>query len=555
MSEKFNWRRWRQAVAVCAALCGTLIVSIPASLADDDDGSHRQWTMGNHDIHGSRHQAHTGISPENVAKLKPKWVFTTGGDVSATPAVADGIVYFPDFAGNFFAVNAETGALVWKHQVGDWTGISGDYARDDPAIYRGMVILGNQAGALAKWNGSALIGGTGARIIAAKAATGDLIWVTQIEKFPTGIVTGSPVIFDDVIYVGVAQAEEFMTDPSYPCCISRGSVVALDAKTGKILWQTYMVPDNGGKVGGYSGGAVWNSTPVVDPRRHSLYVGSGNNYSVPIADELCAQNGGKNCDAPDDHFDSMLALDLTTGKVKWSVRGQAFDPWVLACLVGFAPGTGICPPSAGPDFDFGSGPNLLRVGDDELLGFGQKSGTYWALDPKDGKVLWKTDVGPAGATLGGIEWGTAADGERIYVALSDSGYVTYALQPSGKLVNGGSWAALDPKTGKILWQTAAPGKCSTGGASGVSQGCMALGPVSVANGVVFGASMDEAPTNPTMFALDAKTGKVLWSFVTGSSVNAGPAIVGNSIYWGSGYAHIGTAFGTGNTKLFAFTID
>jgi polyvinyl alcohol dehydrogenase (cytochrome) len=254
----------------------------------------------------------------------------------------------------------------------------------------------------------------------------------------------------------------------------------------------------------------------------------------------------------------MLALDLTTGKVKWVVRGWSFDPWTLACFVGFAPGTGTCPLNAGPDFDFGAGPNLLRIGDDdddELVGFGQKSGTYWALDPKTGKVVWKTDVGPAGATLGGIEWGTAFDGERIYVALSDSGFVTYALQPSGMLVNAGSWGALDPKTGKILWQTATPGTCSPGGASGVAQGCLPLGPVTVANGVVFGASMDKAPANPTMFALDARTGKILWSFVTGSSVHGGPAITENSIYWGSGYTNLGPAFGNANNKLFAFTID
>jgi outer membrane protein assembly factor BamB len=181
--------------------------------------------------------------------------------------------------------------------------ISGDYSRDDPAVYRGMVILGNQACELAKWNGSKFLNPNGASVIAADAATGKLVWVTQIDKFPTAAVTGSPVAHDGVVYVGVAQGEELIFDPIYPCCTSRGSVVALEAKTGKILWQTYMVPDNGGKTGGYSGGAVWNSSLVVDPKRHSLYVGSVNNYSVPIADQMCFQNGGKNCDATDDHFD------------------------------------------------------------------------------------------------------------------------------------------------------------------------------------------------------------------------------------------------------------
>jgi polyvinyl alcohol dehydrogenase (cytochrome) len=530
--------------------------------AHAEEARDAQWAMGGQNLQNSRSQDDTGINPHNVARLKTKWVFTTAGDVSATPAIAHGLVYFPDWGGYFYAVNAETGALVWKRQIADWTGVAGDFARDDPAIYQGMVILGNQAGTLATWNGTALVNGTGARIIAADAATGDLVWVTQIEKFPTAIVTGSPVIHDGVIYVGVVPGEEFQTNPSYPCCTSRGSVVALEAKTGKVLWQTYTLPDNGGKVGGYSGGAVWNSTPVVDPKRHSLYVGTGNNYSVPVKDQLCAQNsknGGVDCDIPSDRIDSILALDLTTGNIKWAVRGWPYDPWTLACIMGFSPGTGTCPPGAGPDWDFGSGPNLLSRGgkddDDALLGIGQKSGTYWALNPNDGTVVWKTNVGPGnGATLGGIEWGTATDGARIYVALSDSGNVPYPLQPSGTLVNAGSWAALDPRTGGILWQTGAPGQCSTA-APGVIQGCLALGPVSVANGVVFGATMDQTPTNPTMFALDAKTGNILWSYAAGSSVVAGPAIVGNSVYWGSGYSHLGPHFGNGNNKMFAFTIN
>jgi hypothetical protein len=115
------------------------------------------------------------------------------------------------------------------------------------------------------------------------------------------------------------------------------------------------------------------------------------------------------------------------------------------------------------------------------------------------------------------------------------------------VVNGGLWAALDPATGKILWQTATPGACSRS-IPNVAQGCMGLGPASVANGVVFAASMDINPADPTMFALDAKTGAVIWSFVAGSSVIAGPAIVGNSIYWGSGYRRFGPSLGTPNNK-------
>ena len=210
-------------------------------------------------------------------------------------------------------------------------------------------------------------------------------------------------------------------------------------------------------------------------------------------------------------------------------------------------GTGNCPKPEGPDYDFGgSGPNMLGS---NLLGIGQKSGVYWALNPDTGTVVWQTQVGP-GSGFGGIEWGTAFDGTSIYVPISNWEYLGYSLQPGGAKVNGGSWAALNPSSGQVIWQTATPGSCSPA-VSGYEQGCWALGPASVANGVVFVGSMDVNPQNPTMFALDASTGEVLWSFVAGSSVNAAPAISGKSVYWGSGYSHLGT----GNNKLFAFSIQ
>jgi polyvinyl alcohol dehydrogenase (cytochrome) len=535
-----------------------------------------QWIMGGQDLHNGRTQSETGISPHNAAKLKTKWVFTTGGDVSATPAVADGIVYFPDLAGNFYAVKARNGAPVWQGQIAAWTGIAGDFARNDPAVVGDTVLLGNQGGNTAFWNGSQYVGGGGAKLIAVDAHTGALKWLTTVESFPTGMITSSPVVHKGVAYVGIASAEELTAARlGVPCCVSRGSVVAVDVKTGAIKWKTYMVPDNGGVAGGYSGGGIWDSTPVVDVKRNSLYVGTGNNYSVPTSVQACfaANNNNPNCTDPADYFDSVVALDLDTGAIKWAKRGLYYDAWNVSCIetigpppdftIGPGPGPN-CPTPAGPDFDFGgSGPNLLSIATDhdrdgdrdghrDIVGIGEKSGIYWALDPDDGSIVWNTQVGP-GSSLGGIEWGTATDGRRIYVPISNLYGIPYQLQPSGSFVNGGSWAALDPATGKILWQTAVPGACSQP-IPNVAQGCMGLGPASVANGVVFAASMDLVATNPTMFALDAKTGGVLWSFVAGSSVIAGPAIVGNSIYWGAGYGRFGPALGTPNNKLFAFSL-
>jgi polyvinyl alcohol dehydrogenase (cytochrome) len=271
-------------------------------------------------------------------------------------------------------------------------------------------------------------------------------------------------------------------------------------------------------------------------------------------------NSNPNCTDPEDYFDSVVALDLGTGKVKWAKRALYYDAWNVGCIETitpptFAAGPGPgpnCPKPTGPDYDFGgAGPNLFSAGGKDIVGIGEKSGIYWALNADDGSVVWNTQVGP-GSALGGIEWGTATDGNRIYAPISNSYGIPYALQPAGTTtVNGGSWAALDPATGKFLWQTATPGACSRS-IPNVAQGCMGLAPTSAANGVVFAASMDTNPANPTMFALDATTGAVIWSFVAGSTVIAGPAIVGNSVYWGSGYRRFG--LGTANNKLFAFSI-
>ena len=365
-------------------------------------------------------------------------------------------------------------------------------------------------------------------------------------------------MYNGVLYVGVTSSEESLTlTDGYPCCVSRGSVVALDVQTGKKLWQTSMVPDNNGVAGGYSGAGIWGSTPVIDPKRNAIYVGTGNNYSVPASVTACSKSnpGNEFCGSAFNYFDSIVALDLSTGTVKWANRAMSYDAWNESCVYVPSPPGPDCPVPFGPDYDFGgAGPNLFMVNGRDVVGAGGKSGVYWALNPDNGKLIWKTQVGPGGA-LGGIEWGTATDGEGIYVPITNLEGTTYTLQPSKIPANGGSWAALDPASGMILWQTAAPGGCAAQTPNGPLQGCMALGPASVAGGVVFVGSMDVNAANPTMFGLDASSGKVLWSYAAGSSVIAGPAIVGDSIYWGAGYGRFGSTLGTPNTKLFAFSIQ
>ena len=501
------------------------------------------WPMGGQNLQNSRSQSVTTISPQNVNTLKQKWVFTTRGNVSATPAIYDGTVYFPDWGGYFYAVNASTGALQWSTWIGHWTGVNADWARSYPAIDGNTLVLGDGAGSHASWTAAGGLTGPGARVIAVNRLTGALKWSTQVETFPAAFITGSPVIYNGVVYIGVSSNEEDLAvTEAYPCCSFIGSVVALNEATGAKLWQTYMAPS------GYSGAAVWGSTPAIDAARNSIYVGTGNNYSAPQAVKTCfaSNQNNPNCAASNDYFDSVVALDLTTGQIKWATHAWNYDVSTTACNY-YPAGHGNCPSPEGPDYDFGgSGPNMLGS---DLIGIGQKSGVYWALNPDNGTVVWQTQVGP-GSGFGGIEWGAAYDGTRIYVPMANWEYLGYSLQPGGAKVNGGSWAALNPSTGQVLWQTATPGSCSPA-VSGYEQGCWAMGPASVAKGVVFVGSMDVNPNNPTMFALSAATGQVLWSFVAGSSVNAAPAIASdNSIYWGSGYG-----MGTNNNKLFAFSIQ
>jgi polyvinyl alcohol dehydrogenase (cytochrome) len=506
-----------------------------------------QWPTAGQNLNNSRSQpAEHSISPANVKNLSPKWVFTTTNDVSATPTVVGDAVYFPDWGGNLYAVNKENGSLIWSHKISDYNRIHGSFSRVSPAVDvdNDQLIIGDNPHGLSGAAGAKRVDPSvlrdildpnkpgGARVIAVDRATGTLRWITQVDSQPAAIITGSPVVFNGVVYQGVSSGEEALASSfSYPCCTFRGSVVALDAKTGKMLWQTFTVPPNGGLPGGYSGGAVWQP-PAIDPTRGSLFIGTGDNYTVPADVEACQIKHPKSqCTAADDYFDTALALDLKTGRVKWAKGLQAFDTFTGACLEPPYPNVN-CPVPSSPDLDLGgSGPNLVAG----IVGFGQKSGIYRALNPDSGNILWSTRVGPS-SFEGEMEWGTATDGTRIYTAVSDMYNKTYTLVPSGQQITWGSWSALDVFTGKILWQTADP-----------TIGAIDMGAVSVANGVMYAGSGTGA-----VYALDTITGNILWSFASGGSVIDAPSIVDGAVYWGSGY-RTGPK-GIGNNKVYAFTL-
>jgi len=324
--------------------------------------------------------------------------------------------------------------------------------------------------------------------------------------------------------------------------------------------RTYSLPDNGGVPGGYAGSTMF-SPPAVDVPAGLVYGTFGQPYTEPATVASCnaaAPNQfSESCEQPGSYLESIVAFDLRTGAPVWSYRIEGHDPWQRACGSLPAAVTWCAPESDHEKWDLGgSGANVFQIGHgkdrEDVVGVGEKSGVYVVLDARTGAFVWNTLIGPGG-DQGGMEWGTAYDGERIYASITNHHHLPYKLTEGGALSNttvtGGSWSALDPTTGEILWQTADPQVETLPGLGTV--GVWDLAPVTVANGVLYGSSM--AKTGNEMYALDASTGAILWRFAAGSSVNSGPAVVDGTVYWGSGYAR--SAEGNGNTKLYAFSLD
>ena len=221
------------------------------------------------------------------------------------------------------------------------------------------------------------------------------------------------------------------------------------------LWKAWAIPETPRKTGktkygvvtwGPSGAGIW-SAPTLDLKRRVFYVGTGNNYSDANPPAT-------------DHSDAVLAFDLESGKLLWTSQVTPGDIFNGGCS-----NAKNCP---GPDFDFGASVLIEKLpnGKDILLA-GQKSGMVYGLDPDaQGKVLWKTRVGKGG-TNGGVQWGMASDGQRVYASVSDLARLRKAdadpLDPRPNAADpkqGGGLTALRIADGEKAW-FAAPSPCGS----------------------------------------------------------------------------------------------
>src|ERR1051326_1518053 len=474
--------------------------------------------------------AAAGLDGTRVSQLKLKWAFGYPGDVIAYghPTVVGGRVFVGSSGRHVYSLDAATGCIYWAF-------------RTDSGV-RAAISVGRRSGSDAY---AAYFGDLAANMYAVDAGTGKLLWKTSLDNHRAARITGSPRLFEGKLYVPVASLEESSAGvPDYECCTFRGSVVALDAATGKLIWKTYMIPEQPRRLGknnqgasqwGPSGAGVW-SAPTLDLSRKRLYVATGDNYSLPASKTS----------------DAVVALSMDSGKMLWVRQLTEKDSWNGACI---RPDTTNCPKDAGPDFDFAASPILavLPNGKHALIA-GKKSGVVHALDPdREGEPLWQIRIGKGGV-VGGIEWGPASDDKNVYVALSDFQFdANLRPLPNG----GGGLFALQLADGKQVWHAASIPCPEDRKACSPAQSAA----VSLIPDVVFSGSLDGH-----LRAYATADGRVLWDYDTvrdfttvngvpgrGGAINGpGAIIAGGMIFVNSGYAFFGQMPGN---VLLAFGVD
>ncbi len=457
-----------------------------------------------------------GLAAADVPRLTLKWAFGFPDTTSAwsQPTVAGGRLFVGSQNGNVYALDAKTGCSLWT-----FTPKSG--------VRTAMTVGGNGA--------TVYFGDTGANVYSLDTESGRQLWTRVVDDHPYARVTGTPTLYQNRLYVPISSLEETAaSQPGYECCTFRGSLVALDASTGDIIWRTYTVPapQSMGKnpaglaLWGPSGVGVWNA-PTIDAKRSLVYITTGNTYSgeaQPTAD-------------------AVMALDLKTGAVKWTKQVTAGD------VFGCRPGSANCGEKAGPDFDFGTPAMLATLPDGrDMLVAGQKSGMAFGMDPdREGAIVWQYKAGE-GSIWGGILWGAAVDRDQVYLPVSDI-----------RTPKPGGLHAVSLATGERVWSQPPPPLACTPGTPTCNAALLAA--PALIPGVLFSGSNDGM-----LRAHSTKDGSIIWQFDTnrefqtlngvratgGSIQSAGPVIAGGMLYVNAGYGdHLGRA---GNVLL-AFEVQ
>ena len=510
-----------------ALLCALLISAAPAGAAcEATPGIERfarsGWGFGERNL---RFQADTDIDSTNAETLELAWAFALDGGMSphSYPLVTEDTVFIGTQAGSLFALERDSGCVRWK--------------REFRSSIRTAVIHAEVAGE------ARLVFGTGdGWVIAADAITGEQLWETEVRDHPHAIVTGTPLYHAGRVYAPVSSYELAVAmNAMYACCTFRGSLVALDAAAGTMLWRTHTIAEAPAVTGrhyvvvkewGPSGAPIW-SVPTIDSATGLLFVGTGENYTAPAS--LTS--------------DAIMALRSEDGKIASTEQSTANDTFNMSCLVD--PDHPSCPEEVGPDHDFGAPPILARAPSGEhILLAAQKSGGVYAMKPDSGARIWGRQLG-RGGYLGGVRWGMAVNEALglLYVPISDRPVGPAA---SDKPMPG--LHALEVETGVVRWSAINPNRCR--GRKGCDSGISAA--IVATPDLVFAGSLDGQVS-----VYDARTGEVVWSYDTwrkfdsvngetavGASIDVhGPMVAGDMLLIQSGYGQHGQA---GGNALLAF---
>lgn len=326
----------------------------------------------------------------------------------------------------------------------------------------------NVPGSVSYDEGKLYVQNAGGLVVQLDAATGVPGWQAPVGSFGG---FGTPLPVGNKVLVGASSGEENLVAEN---AMFRGKAVALDKSNGKLLWEHYTAMPPA------SGAAIWSS-PSVDLEAGMAFFTTGNNYTGMAGDES----------------DAIIALDLETGMLLWKYQALANDVYTT---VNRGPG---------PDLDFGTNPVLFEGGGKKLVGAGQKSGQFWALDRMTGQVVWMHQVA-GGCGIGGVFNNGAFDGKNILVS-------------SWGCAGPSTLKALDPATGNPVWMQTLPAQ--------------SWAPITVANGVGF------VPSQNTLNAFDVATGKILFSTMVGGSISSGAVVVDGFVFFGSGVPPLAGSFG------------
>jgi polyvinyl alcohol dehydrogenase (cytochrome) len=421
-----------------------------------DSGTTAGWSTYGHDLANTRFDPRERtVTAATVSTLRQRWSIDGLVGVTGTPAVSDGVAYFDDWTGTVHAVTAATGRQVWATKIG------GQFVAA-PAVTR-----------------DAVYAAVGTQLYRLDRKSGRVQWKVRTDTNAFAQINASPVVVGNLVIQGTAGFENIVKEAHYTF---RGSIAAYDARSGERRWKfftTRNTPEDGPGVG------VW-STPAVDVRRGLLFVGTGQSLA-PRTSPLA---------------DSLLAIDYRRGTLKWSRQFTYPDV--------FSAGH-----PEGKDADVGASPNLWTSNGRDLVGAGDKGGTFHALDRETGAVVWQRQLTP-GSAFGG-EIGSAAFVDGKLITTSNVGDpATNAPTDKTKVF------ALDPATGRIEWM-AAPleGKV--------------FAPVSTVPGVAFVGTDRGA-----LIALDTRSGSRLWTHQAPAKTACGPSIVDGRVLWGYGFILFGS---------------